>query len=214
MKKTPYIIVSLLLLLTIAARVWMDRRFEGQSPLPPVPIHYSYGNWRGTDLALDKDVVEMLKSDQIVSRRYRRDDGLVAYLYGAFYFSQGTNRTMHSPLNCYPGSGWEIVDKEEVELHGLKRPDIKVKAQKALIRKGLDERVLYFWYYAGGRNASNQYLNKALTLYGAVFDGRTDGALVTISTGLAPSSIQAENFEKNFISKIIDDLANHPVAHH
>ncbi len=212
MKKTPYIIVSLLLVLTIAAKEWIDRRSSGQSPLPPVALHYSYGNWRGSDLALDKDVIEMLKSNQIISRRYRNDKGQIAYVYGAFYFSQGTNRTMHSPLNCYPGSGWEIVDKEEVELHGLKRPDIKIKAQKAVIRKGLDERILYFWYYAGGRNAPDQYLNKALTLHGAIIEGRTDGALITISTGVPPQSMKAEDFEKNFVSMIIDDLADHPVA--
>ena len=103
--------------------------------------------------------------------------------------------------------------KEEVELRGFNRPDVKVKAQKALIRKGMDERILYFWYYAGGKNAVNQYLNKAFTLYGAVLDGRTDGALVTISTGSVPSSLKTEDFEKNFISKIIDDLADHPIAH-
>ncbi len=213
MKKIPYIIVCLLLVLTIAVSKWIDMRFISQPPLPPVQLHYSYGDWRGTDLTLDKDVVEMLKSDQIVSRRFRKVDGQIAYLYGVFYFSQGTNRTMHSPLNCYPGSGWEIVDKKEVELKGLKRSAVRVHAQKAMIRKGLNKRVLYFWYYAGGKNASNQYLNKALTLYGAVFNGRTDGALVTISTDLAPSSMEGEDFEKNFISKIIDDLADHPIAH-
>ena len=212
MKKIPYIVVTVLLVLTIGAREWIDRRSAGQSSFPPIPVRSSYGNWKGSDLALDKDVLEILKSDQIVYRRYRCNDGRVAYLYGAFYFSQGASRTMHSPLNCYPGSGWEIVGKEEVELQGLQKPYIKIKAQKAFIRKGLDERILYFWYYAGGRNAPNQYLNKAFTLYGAILDGRTDGALVTISTGLSPRFMKAENFEKNFISKIIDDLSEHPVA--
>ncbi len=213
MHKTPWIIIAAILAFTIGAGFWIDRRFQVQPPQPsPVSIRSSFERWQGVDLSMDKDVVDMLKTDQILSRKYRKDDGQTAYLYGAFYLSQGADRTMHSPLNCYPGSGWEIVKTEEIELRGLQRQDVKILAQKALIRKGLLERDLYFWYYAAGRNASNQYLNKALTLYGAVFDGRTDGALVTISTGAALPPLGLKDFEKNFIARIIDDLAAHPVT--
>ena len=213
MRKTiPYLVVALLLLLVITAREWIDRRWAGGPPSGPIPVDFSLGEWRGEDLALDKEVLEMLKPDQLIFRRYKHPEGQTALVYGIFYLSQGTDRTMHSPMNCYPGSGWEIVDTEEVNLHGLTRPDIKIKAQKAIIRKGLEERVLYFWYYAGGKVAANQYLNKALTLYGAVVNGRTDGGLVTISTDFGETSKNQEDFEKNFISRIIDGLANHPVA--
>ena len=60
--------------------------------------------------------------------------------------------------------------------------------------------------------ASNQYLNKALTLYGAVVNGRTDGGLITISTNFDKRSKNEVDFEKDFISRIIDSVANHPVA--
>ena len=213
MRKTiPYLVVALLLVLTIAVREWIDGRWADGHSSGPVPVNFSLREWRGEDLALDNEVLEMLKPDQLIFRRYRHPEGQTALVYGIFYLSQGTGRTMHSPMNCYPGSGWEIVDKEEVTLHGLTKPDIRIKAQKAIIRKGMEKRVLYFWYYAGGKVAANQYLNKVLTLYGAVVNGRTDGGLITISTDFGKPSENQEDFEKNFISRIIDGLANHPVA--
>jgi len=180
-KASPFIIVIILLGLALFARQWIENRQKSALKMELIPFEHNLGEWKGTDLKLDADVVELLNPDQIVFRRYQNPSGRSVDLYGVFYGSQGADRTMHSPLNCYPGTGWEIVGKSKVHLNGP-GDDKGFEVRKLLLRKGLAMRLLYYWYYAGGKTASNQYMNKALTLYGALMHGRTDGGLVTVST--------------------------------
>lgn len=178
-----------------------------------IPFEKEMGGWKGTDLRMDAAVAEMLNADQIVFERYEHPSGRSVDLYGAFYGSQGANRTMHSPLNCYPGSGWEVVANENVRLKGLQGDDRDFKVRKLILRKGLARRLLYYWYYAGGKTASNQYMNKLLTLYGALFHGRTDGGLVTVATIEDEKGLNERYLENNFIPVLLDFLSKQPITH-
>ena len=160
----PFIITIILLCLALFAREWVASRQETIPKMNLIPFERTLGEWKGTDLKLDADVVEMLNPDQIVFRRYRDPSGRSVDLYGVFYGAQGADRTMHSPLNCYPGSGWEIVEKGKVRFKGVGGHENGFEARKLILRKGQRKRLLYYWYYAGGKTASDQYTNKALTL--------------------------------------------------
>jgi EpsI family protein len=211
-KKLPFIIIIILLSLALFAREWIESRQISAPKMKLIPFEHSLGDWKGTDLKMDADVVEMLNPDQIVFRRYQNPSGRLVDLYGAFYGSQGADRTMHSPLNCYPGSGWEIVGKGKVRLHGPGGDDNGLEVRKLILRKGLARRLLYYWYYAGGKTASNQYINKALTLYGALVSGRTDGGLVTVSTIQDDSGKNQEYLEKDFAPTLLEYLSKQPIS--
>ena len=211
-KKLPFIITIILLAFALFAREWIESRQNSVPKMKLIPFEHNLGNWKGIDLKLDADVVEMLNPDQILFRRYQNPSGRSVDLYGVFYGSQGANRTMHSPLNCYPGSGWEIVGKSKVRLHGPGKDEEDFEVQKLIIRKGLLRRLLYYWYYAGGNIASNQYMNKALTLYGAMMRGRTDGGLVTVSTIQDDAGLNQEYLEKDFMPKLLEYLSTQPIS--
>ncbi|MBF0397751.1 MAG: EpsI family protein [Desulfobacterales bacterium] len=151
------------------------------------------GGWGGQDLPLDKDVAAELKPDLIISRRYFNEKMEFVDFYGVFYSMQERGRTFHTPMNCYPASGWDILESETIMIK-------KTALKKAIINKGLEKRILYYWFYAGGRSTSNQYINKLMTLYSALFNRRTDGGLVTVSCNLN----MLEDVEKNFIPHIIN----------
>ena len=53
----------------------------------------------------------MLGVDDYLSRAYYRADGAVVGLYMGYYGSQRQGDTIHSPLNCLPGAGWEPVSR-------------------------------------------------------------------------------------------------------
>ena len=211
-KRLPFITAIILLGLALFARGWVENRQKSAPKMELIPFEQSLGDWKGTDLKLDADVVEMLNPDQILFRRYQNPSGKSVDLYGVFYGSQGANRTMHSPLNCYSGSGWEIVGKGKVQLHGLGVDDNGFEVRKLLLRKGLARRLLYYWYYAGGKVASNQYVNKLLTLYGAMVNGRTDGGLVTVSTIQDDAGLNQEYLEKDFVPALLEYLSKQPIS--
>jgi EpsI family protein len=211
--RLPFIFTIILLCLALFAGEWLESRQKSAPKMELIPFEQNLGDWKGTDLKMDAEVVEMLNPDQIVFKRYRNTSGNSIDLYGVFYGSQGADRTMHSPLNCYPGTGWEIVGKSKVRLHGPDGDDDKgFEVRKLNLRKGLAKRVLYYWYYAGGKIASNQYMNKLLTLYGALFNNRTDGGLVTVATIQDDAGLNQEYLENDFIPRLLAYLAKQPIS--
>jgi len=210
-KYFPFFITIILLLLALFAREWVESRQKSARKMELIPFEQNLGEWKGSDLKMDADVVEMLNPDQIVFRRYQNPSGRSVDLYGVFYGSQGADRTMHSPLNCYSGSGWEIVGKSNAFLPGIGN-DKGLEVRKLILRRGLAKRLLYYWYYAGGKTAFNQYQNKFLTLYGALVQGRTDGGLVTVSTIMDDAGLNQKYLEKEFMPALFELLSKQSIS--
>ncbi len=73
--------------------------------------------WQGESAErFDQQTLAVLGVDEYVSRIYSAPGAPPVGLYIGFYRSQRQGDTMHSPLNCLPGAGWEPVRTERVEL--------------------------------------------------------------------------------------------------
>ena len=53
---------------------------------------------------------------------------------------------------------------------------------RAVISKGLERRLVYYWFEQRGRRLTNEYAIKATNALDALTRGRTDGALVRVDT--------------------------------
>ncbi len=70
------------------------------------------GDWKIYNTqTLDQRVLGLLAPDDYISRTYVTPEGAPVYLFIAYYFSQRSGKTLHSPQNCLPGAGWEIIQR-------------------------------------------------------------------------------------------------------
>ncbi len=100
-------------------------------------------------------------------------------LYIGYFRSQRTGTTIHSPKNCLPGSGWQ---PETSSIYQLTLDDgRKVPINLYVVRKGLDEQLVLYWYQAHGRVVASEYWGKFYLVYDALRLNRTDAALVRIT---------------------------------
>ena len=53
---------------------------------------------------------------------------------------------------------------------------------RAVIRKGLEQMLVYYWYEQQGERTASSYRAKLLLTWSKVTDGRSDGALVRLIT--------------------------------
>lgn len=151
-----------------------------RSPLAQFPV--DIGAWRGQDTEpFTPDILDVLGVDEYVSRVYQSDRNS-AGLYIGYYESQRQGDTIHSPLNCLPGSGWEPVSKSylaiPVKTDTAGERDIIVN--RYVVQKGLDQQVVLYWYQSHGRVIANEYRSKIFMVYDAVRLNRTDAALVRV----------------------------------
>src|SRR5262249_30998996 len=74
------------------------------------------GDWTGTDVGIPRDIREVLGEGDFLERIYRRAGEPSIDLFLAYFPSQRTGSTIHSPRNCLPGAGWMPVSQTEIQL--------------------------------------------------------------------------------------------------
>jgi EpsI family protein len=98
-------------------------------------------------------------------------------LYIGYYASQRQGDTIHSPQNCLPGAGWQVLDSGRVTLTSPAGP---VDVNRYLIGKGLDRQMVLYWYQGRNRIIASEYTNKLFLMVDAARLHRTSGGLVRL----------------------------------
>jgi EpsI family protein len=137
----------------------------------------------GRDLKLTPGVLEVLGPGNFLSRAYVKKDAPMLDLFIAFFPSQKTGDTIHSPKNCLPGSGWFPIESSDIAIDVAGRAPIN--ANRYIIAKGADRQLVVYWYQAHGRTVQSEYWAKFYLVADAMRMNRTDGAMVRIVTPVA-----------------------------
>lgn len=168
--------------------------------------------WRMTEeLQLDKDTLDVLKADDILSRAYvNRTTGQVATLFVAYFETQRTGKTPHSPKNCLPGSGWipSQSGTVSVAIPGLAHP---IDVNQYIVSRGQNQSVVLYWYQDRSRVIASEYAAKIYTVADSIRYDRSDTALVRVVVGVDDGNTKAAeataaSFVKAFFVPLRDYL--------
>jgi EpsI family protein len=144
-------------------------------------------SWRATiDPPLSDDILRVLGVDDYLSRIYHRPDGAAVGLYMGYYGSQRQGDTIHSPLNCLPGAGWEPVKEGRLTMSNVGGRDLTVN--RYVVQKGLERQMVLYWYQSHGRVIASEYWSRLFLIHDAIRLNRTDGSLVRV---IAPIDVNA-----------------------
>ena len=131
------------------------------------------------DVPMDKETLEVLKPTDYLTRAYYAPGAGEIGLYIAYFQTQRGGQTIHSPKNCLPAAGWNPTVNTVTTLD---LPDGRhVPVNKYIVRKGLDEQVVLYWYQSHGRVVANEYLGKFYLAMDALRLNRTDAALIRVT---------------------------------
>lgn len=180
--------------------------------------------WRGKDMELPKEVLEILQLSDYMMRVYKpiptpesviMKNGAAEgktrksnspfesspiWLYVGYYQSQRTGVTYHSPKNCLPGAGWQFVDSEYISVPIPDTPAVTIN--RVLVEKGLDQLLILYWYQDRGRVIASEYWAKAYLIWDAITMNRTDGSLVRISIPVINSPDEASQRGLRFLKDL------------
>jgi exosortase D (VPLPA-CTERM-specific) len=146
-------------------------------------------DWRGEPSVLDSGTEKVIKVDDYILSDYSRANGDAVNLYVAYYASQRSGESPHSPTVCIPGGGWVITKLQEVDYveRGKTQP-----LNRVIINKGADRELVYYWFDERGRIFTNEYWAKIYLLIDAIEMNRTDGALVRLTTPIKRSESEED----------------------
>ena len=185
-----------------------------------VPIRASFAlfprqlnDWRGVqEPPMDAQVLKVLGVTDYLTRAYIRPDKTGVGLYIGYWNSQRQGDTIHSPLNCLPGAGWEPVSKTTIEVpNGIGQDRIAVN--RYVVQKGLDSQMILYWYQSHGRVVASEYWSRFFLIRDAVRLNRTDGSMVRVIAPIQPNvegaEAAAERTVTQFITALFPQLARY-----
>lgn len=149
-----------------------------------------------------------------VARVYLRDSVVAFTTLVSYYDRQTGGKSIHSPRNCLPGAGWQVLSggTQAVTASGA-----AYTVNRYILKNGPTRAVVYYWYQGRGRVVASEYAVKWNLLRDAVFSGHTEEALVRVvvpvrvsaanttpgaETGIAAASTLGKNIAERLIGEV------------
>lgn len=136
--------------------------------------------WSGIDLPISNDVRVILGIGDFLNRSYSTADGSSVELFIAYFPSQRSGDTIHSPKNCLPGAGWSQIEAGRTTIPGLDHRPLEVN--RYIVGKDKQRLLVLYWYQAHNRVTASEYWAKWYMFLDSIQLNRSDGAMVRIMT--------------------------------
>lgn len=126
-----------------------------------------------SDRAIDSLEVKVSGTTNHLMRVYGDTLSPAFTLYVGYHAAQDQANQMHSPRNCLPGAGWQVLTSGETRAggHPVNRYLIEYKGVKALV---------IYWYQGRGRVTADEFQVKMHLFADASKTGRSEEALVRL----------------------------------
>jgi EpsI family protein len=187
-----------------------------ESPVAHTPFAVfpmQIGGWRGfQEPPFSDEVLKVLGADDYLTRGYTTADRSAAVdLYIGYWKSQREGDTIHSPLNCLPGAGWEPTSKTFVSLPDPRHPSgPPMTVNRLVVEQGASRDLILYWYQSHGRIVASEYWNKFYLVADAVRLNRSDGSIVRVIAPIAGDAADAEAkadaLARRFVAALVPTL--------
>ena len=176
------------------------------APVAALPM--TLAPWTGvTAPPLSAEVMKTLGADEYIRRWYRVESPLaqprsqVVEMDLSYYAQPRVGATMHSPLNCLPGTGWKIARIETVALPGLRN----VHVRSLTVERRKQRYAMAYWFQSGDRILAEEASTRFQLLGDALRRRPSDAGLVRVmapvdAAGTAHDAVRA------FASRLVPDL--------
>jgi exosortase D (VPLPA-CTERM-specific) len=191
---TPLLAVIVLLVAAVLPARALPKRVELRPERPDFSAFpLRIGTWQGQRQRIEAVYLDTLKLDDYVLADFVRSQAsgeqsgsaVPVNLYVAYYASQRTGQSAHSPRSCLPGAGWRVVNFGQSDVSGVRSSGVPLRVNRAIVEQGSSRLLVYYWFQERGRDITNEYVVKWYLLEDALLRNRTDGALVRLITPLS-----------------------------
>ncbi|MBR28582.1 MAG: VPLPA-CTERM-specific exosortase XrtD [Rhodobacteraceae bacterium] len=199
-RASPAMIVAAAVTLGLAV-VWMaapSRALPEIDRAPLAALPRQIDGWRaGHPRELEPKVERALGADDYISLAYASPTpgAPSVELFSAWYLDQSKGG-IHSPEVCLPGGGWEMSSLKTIDIGpklGL-APGFDIN--RAVIIKNMTRMMVFYWFDQSGRHIASDFKAKAMLIWSGAVEGRTDGALVRLTTVMNANETEAQAEER------------------
>lgn len=179
---------------------WVESRPATALAKPLETINPNLRGWIGrNDPPLSDRILNSLRPTSYISRTYRKGAAAIGF-FMAYYALTRPGESMHSPKNCLPGSGWNILESGSIDLDVQGR---SFSVNKYIVQKEDTRQLVLYWYQSRRRIVASEYTGKLFRFWDAVTTGDTSGSIVRIT---APEGPQALQYARSFAAAAFPEV--------
>ncbi len=204
-------VLTALLGLQIAGLVAVSRREVVPLRQPLAAFPAALDSWSQTqEFEIDRSALDVLRADEVLSRAYvdtsRPNEAVTMFV--AYFQSQRTGQTPHSPKNCLPGSGWVPSESAivPIDIPGRAEP---IRVNRYIVSKGDYRSVVFYWYQTPKRVIASEYMAKLYLMADAIRYNRTDTALVRVVVPAGDDPAAASETGKRFVRAMFPTISRY-----
>jgi EpsI family protein len=181
----------LILTAVFGCRLWFERDPGATAAHRLSGFPNEIGAWHKVrEDTLNAETRGVLRADDYLARTFEVLPGTQAQIFVAYYRTQHSGETFHSPRNCLPGSGWEPVSASLIDADlGLGR---SVRLNRYLVERNGQRLLVIYWYQEHERIIADELQGKFYLVWDAIRLHRRDGALVRFSLPLGTELSEAQ----------------------
>lgn len=186
-------------------------QYTMESRAPMSAVVNELEGYAARDIVIDTLEARIAGMSDYQMRHYGPDSVNTAFTtYVGYYDRQIQGKTIHSPKNCLPGGGWEIMTSEKVTVQSPIGP---ATVTKVILANNGVRALVYYWYQGRGRIEASEYTVKWDLLRDAALYGRTEEALVRIVVPIergvgatGPEVTVADDLAKRIAGPLIESV--------
>lgn len=187
---SPAMIAAAALCAGLAAAWWLapPRTLPETDRQPYSAMPTQIGEWsvERRSPPLDPAIEQALGADDYIGLSFAHAEAAAPVEFFSAWYHDQTKGGIHSPEVCLPGGGWEMHSIRTVDLAPRLGTEAAFNVNRAVILKGQSRLMVYYWFDQSGRRIASDYAAKAMLLVNGALEGRTDGALVRLTTPILP----------------------------
>ena len=155
----------------------------------------SAGGYTGIDGRMDSESLLFYGADATLYRTYRREGSRPIWLFLGYFGSQQEYSQIHSPKNCYPGAGWNILREGSVSVDAPSGP---VRAKRLVISNGAESHIVVYWFATPEGAVTDEFALKWYQAKQSLFGKPQVSTFVRFSTPV-PDGVDASAAEENLL---------------
>lgn len=168
------------------------------------------GDWRldGRQDTLSRNVEAALgANDYYLGDFTSASSSAPVNLFIAWYDDQSQGG-VHPPEVCIPMSGWEIAWLERTDMREFMDVETPFSINRTIIQNGEQRMIVYYWFEQKGRRIAWDFAAKFWLVVDGIRTGRTDGALVRLTTVIRPDETDeaAEDRLRSMMREVMGPL--------
>ncbi len=185
-RNQAFILIATILICAIGFGYVFKQKMSYVAQVPEFSLPYTFKEWSGQDEYISTEALNLIQPDNHVMRTYFADNVSPVTVYIGHYNSLENSDKAHSPLVCFPGSGWEILSNEKVAVAVNGQP----LSFSRLIAQKNDRRDLVLFGYRHDDITSASLLKiRSQQIKGKLFKQRSDSAFLRFSTQLKQKDV-------------------------